>query len=135
MPPQARNLWNASTATVDQRPSVWNTPISLPSQASGNAVIPSTPERSSRTQYWRPVGSPLSVTAQVTRPSDPAEITKSVKHLECYFWSKGGCKFTAENCLYAHYHTGQGANSPQQVEPGRESLVFLVNPIFCDDNH
>lgn len=52
----------------------------------------------------------------------PMQVPKpaSVKHLTCYFWAKNGvCKFSEENCLYAHHNTGKVAQGPLQVEQGR----------------
>ncbi|KAI4122929.1 MAG: hypothetical protein LQ347_006331, partial [Umbilicaria vellea] len=43
----------------------------------------------------------------------------SVKHLTCYFWDRyGKCKWTDEECLYAHVETGKVAGGPVQVEIG-----------------
>lgn len=43
----------------------------------------------------------------------------SVKHLTCFWWKvKGDCRFTEEDCLYAHHDTGLLADAPRQVTPG-----------------
>jgi hypothetical protein len=35
---------------------------------------------------------------------------RSVKHLTCYWWmTKGTCKHSAQDCLYAHFDTGKFA--------------------------
>ena len=57
----------------------------------------------------------------ISPPSGPGQ-KKSVKHLECwYHFSPMGCKWSTEQCLYAHWETGQRAGAPVQVEPGRKS--------------
>ena len=41
-------------------------------------------------------------------PSDESVRRSSVKHLTCFWWKeKGSCKYTEEECLYAHYDTGK----------------------------
>ena len=45
---------------------------------------------------------------------------RSVKHLTCSFWYNGNCKWPEDVCLYAHRYTGQVAEAPRQVEPGRK---------------
>jgi hypothetical protein len=43
----------------------------------------------------------------------------SVKHLTCFWWKvKGDCRFSEEDCLYAHRETGLLADAPRQVTPG-----------------
>lgn len=45
----------------------------------------------------------------------------SVKHLTCFWWKvKGDCRFSEEDCLYAHRDTGLLADAPRQVTPGGE---------------
>ena len=53
-------------------------------------------------------------------PKPSAAARGSVKHLTCWYWSKGHCRFTEENCLYAHRNTGKVAKAPRQVTPGGE---------------
>ena len=60
--------------------------------------------------------------AYVSSGVNPMHVPKpaSVKHLTCYFWAKNGvCKFSEEDCLYAHHNTGKVAQGPLQVEQGR----------------
>ena len=54
----------------------------------------------------------------------------SVKHMTCFFWKyRNGCRFSAEECLYAHYDTGQVAGPPIQVELGSTlSPSLLTTP-------
>ncbi|KAL2409317.1 hypothetical protein ABEF95_015612 [Exophiala dermatitidis] len=50
-------------------------------------------------------------------PLDPTR--RSVKHLTCFWWwEKGECRFTDDECLYAHYDTGHYTGAPRQVIPG-----------------
>jgi hypothetical protein len=47
----------------------------------------------------------------------------SVKHLTCFWWKvKGDCRFSEEDCLYAHFDTGLQADPPRQVTPGGENV-------------
>jgi hypothetical protein len=47
----------------------------------------------------------------------------SVKHLTCFWWKvKGDCRFSEEDCLYAHHDTGLLADAPRQVTPGGKSI-------------
>ncbi|KIX09523.1 uncharacterized protein Z518_00603 [Rhinocladiella mackenziei CBS 650.93] len=44
---------------------------------------------------------------------------RSVKHLTCFWWwEKGECRYSDEECLYSHYDTGRYTNPPRQVIPG-----------------
>ncbi|ETI23833.1 hypothetical protein G647_05639 [Cladophialophora carrionii CBS 160.54] len=44
---------------------------------------------------------------------------RSVKHLTCFWWwEKGECKYSDDECLYAHYDTGHYTAAPRQVVPG-----------------
>ena len=61
----------------------------------------------------------LNPLATVYVPS-PVRSAPSVKHLECFFWRRGSCKFTAQECLYAHEPTGQMAEGPRAVELGSQ---------------
>jgi hypothetical protein len=52
----------------------------------------------------------------------------SVKHLTCFWWKvKGDCRFSEDDCLYAHRDTGLLADAPRQVTPGGERIPS----IFC----
>ena len=46
---------------------------------------------------------------------------RSVNGLTCYFWAKGHCTHSSEECLYAHEFTGKQAQAPIQREEGSES--------------
>jgi hypothetical protein len=51
--------------------------------------------------------------------SNPGQGRRSVKHLTCFWWwEKGECRFSDEDCLYAHYDTGFYTLAPRQVIPG-----------------
>ncbi|KAL8727858.1 MAG: hypothetical protein Q9181_005550 [Wetmoreana brouardii] len=39
----------------------------------------------------------------------------AVKHLTCYFWKRGKCYKSGEECSYAHYDTGNVAMDPVQM--------------------
>ncbi|KIW16731.1 hypothetical protein PV08_03920 [Exophiala spinifera] len=44
---------------------------------------------------------------------------RSVKHLTCFWWwEKGHCRFSDEDCLYSHYDTGHHTSAPRQVIAG-----------------
>ncbi|KPI42542.1 uncharacterized protein AB675_9689 [Cyphellophora attinorum] len=44
--------------------------------------------------------------------------SRSVKHLTCFWWKeKGDCKYSDEDCLYAHHDTGRYTEAPRQVNP------------------
>ena len=46
---------------------------------------------------------------------------RSVKHLTCYYWyRKAPCKWTEDQCAYAHVWTGKLADKPLTLEPGRK---------------
>jgi hypothetical protein len=51
---------------------------------------------------------------------DTRNAPRSAKNHTCYFWAKGGCKYSEEECLYAHRPTGKTANQPVRLEPGRK---------------
>ena len=46
---------------------------------------------------------------------------RSVNGLTCYFWAeKRHCKYSSDECLYAHEFTGKQAQAPIQREEGSE---------------
>ncbi|PGH08994.1 hypothetical protein AJ79_05789, partial [Helicocarpus griseus UAMH5409] len=48
----------------------------------------------------------------------------SVKHLTCWWWSeKGECRYSEQECLYAHHRTGKVADAPRQVKPGEPPVA------------
>ncbi|MCJ1245165.1 hypothetical protein MMC30_002366 [Trapelia coarctata] len=56
--------------------------------------------------------------------NSPAREPKSVKHLTCFYWrTYGKCNKTEEQCLYAHHLTGQLADEPKHLEPGRPAVA------------
>ncbi len=130
-PPQARGPWATSSTTLQYRPSIWNQlndPMnSSPSNAPRYAPAPAMPQTPSKGQSWRVVGSPTTSACALPSPRVSPEAAPSVKHLTCYFWkAHGKCKHSDEDCLYAHYYTGQIADPPVQVEPGRQSVPYSV---------
>jgi hypothetical protein len=43
-----------------------------------------------------------------TSPEEGMARSRSVKHLTCFWWKeKGSCKYSEDECLYAHYDTGK----------------------------
>jgi hypothetical protein len=49
---------------------------------------------------------------------------RSVKHLTCFWWKqKGRCRFSDEECLYAHHDTGIYTEPPRQLIPGEPALA------------
>lgn len=110
-------LWNRTTVPPQNpiappvyyhRRSVVDTPI--PAQATMNG------------QSWRVISPPAKSSSNSQKASPASNhAVPSVKHLTCYFWAKNGnCKWSDEECLYAHHDTGKVANGPLQVEPGRK---------------
>ncbi|KIX95014.1 uncharacterized protein Z520_09324 [Fonsecaea multimorphosa CBS 102226] len=59
--------------------------------------------------------------SRATSPGDSRDShnRRSVKHLTCFWWwEKGECKYSEEDCLYAHHDTGHYTAAPRQVVPG-----------------
>ena len=50
----------------------------------------------------------------------PLEKPRSMKHLTCFFWAQGHCKWEEDDCLYAHRQTGHVAGGPLRLERGRK---------------
>lgn len=60
------------------------------------------------------------------RPTPHPHGKPSVKHLTCFWWKvKGDCRFSEDDCLYAHRETGLLADAPRQVTPGGEQVHVL----------
>lgn len=70
----------------------------------------------------------LTPSQRIVAPPKPTNSNPpSVKHLTCYFWDKNkNCKWSDQECLYAHHATGKVASGPMQVEPGRELAHLLI---------
>ncbi|OJD23480.1 hypothetical protein ACJ73_05166 [Blastomyces percursus] len=71
---------------------------------------------------------------QINTPIQPSEPRQSisgsgrdrpsVKHLTCWWWNeKGQCKYSADECLYAHHKTRKIADAPRQVKPGEPPVA------------
>ena len=76
-------------------------------------IIPSGPRALTRARVPRAV-----------RIQSPTHTRGSVKHLTCFWWKdKGGCRFTEDDCLYAHHDTGLYTDPPRQVIPGQPALA------------
>ncbi|EGC44831.1 predicted protein [Histoplasma capsulatum var. duboisii H88] len=61
-----------------------------------------------------------------SRPStsESRKARPSVKHLTCWWWNeKGKCKYTVDECLYAHHKTGRVADAPRQVKAGEPPVA------------
>ena len=120
--PSVTSPWNlappTATTTAPQRQALTITAPSATSPhtarhaSAATAPLPTPYTVSS----WRPgANQPSSGNASASSPP-------SVKHLTCYFWDKyGRCKWSDEECLYAHFQTGKVAGGPVQVEMGRKS--------------
>ncbi|OJD19147.1 hypothetical protein AJ78_00847 [Emergomyces pasteurianus Ep9510] len=73
----------------------------------------------------------LSNPQQRLQPSEPGPSTSgskkerpSVKHLTCWWWNeKGQCRYSVDECLYAHHQTGRVADAPRQVKPGEPPVA------------
>lgn len=129
LPPQARLQTDIRDLNDNQRMSIWNTSTTpaMPSYYSRQQSLPSPTQTAMTAQSWRVISPPKAISPPKSisppKPSftGPVSSLPSVKHLTCYFWAKhGACKWSDEDCLYAHYITGKIANGPLQVEPGRE---------------
>ena len=132
-PPQARGQWISTTTTTWQRPSIWNKPADPMSSPPRYAPAPAMPQTPPKAQAWQVFGSPTTSAMALPSPRVSPEVAPSVKHLTCYFWNAHGkCKHSDEECLYAHYYTGQIADPPVQVEPGRQSISY---PLFDIDTN
>ncbi|ERF68379.1 hypothetical protein EPUS_06795 [Endocarpon pusillum Z07020] len=97
------------------------------SQASLNAPRypshPRTPTPSSNRAKAKisdvPRSSSLPSSPKHRRPTPHPHGKPSVKHLTCFWWKvKGDCRFSEDDCLYAHRETGLLADAPRQVTPG-----------------
>lgn len=75
------------------------------------------------THQYSPAGSPST--------SPP----KSMKHMTCYFWHRGSCKYTEEGCLYAHkeFVPVRVAGPPLQKEVGSKSHTNADCDVVCLD--
>ena len=114
----------ASSSTSAQRQIIAHqTPSVLPIR---QAYPATSPQVATRTNVWF-----QSPTAGSASPQSGSKPKKSVKHLECaYFYSPGGCKWSEEECLYAHRRTGHMADMPSIVEPGSKSIIefsYIIN--------
>lgn len=75
----------------------------------------------SRTQPHsrEPSPSPHSSEDGPKTPNSHSHSRRSVKHLTCFWWwEKGHCRFSDDECLYSHYDTGHHTSAPRQVVPG-----------------
>ncbi|MCJ1266842.1 hypothetical protein MMC22_006727 [Lobaria immixta] len=100
-----------------------------------NAATP-TPAPMMNAQSWRAI-SPPKPPFPGPKTSPSSSNSNSVKHLTCYFWAKNGvCKWSEDDCLYAHHNTGKTANGPLQVEPGRPAVAgknaTTARPVYED---
>lgn len=133
LPPQARTQAAMPYLNEQPRMTVWNPP-SVTTVHRGppstfytrRTTTPMQTQTASNAPSWRVISPPgaaspstLFSNGSKSSPSS-GHSAPSVKHLTCYFWAKNGvCKWSNEECLYAHHDTGKVANGPLQVEPGR----------------
>lgn len=100
-------------------------PMSTKHTTDHSQSVPETPNSYSPNKDWRSGTAKTSPTSFSTFENT---FIPSVKNLTCYFWLKHGkCKWTDEECLYAHYHTGKAASGPVQVEQGSK-FTFTLSP-------
>ena len=139
LPPQARAQATMPYMNEQSRMTIWNPPTvtTAPGVASStyythSTTAPMPAMTGSNAQSWRVISPPRVVSPRKGFPSGPksspssGHSAPSVKHLTCYFWAKNGvCKWSEDECLYAHHDTGKTANGPLQVEPGRTLLSGL----------
>ena len=136
-PPQVHQLSNTSSITTQQQPSLWDKlndhMSSSPTYYSRYTSASAMPQTPSNVHSWRVISSPTASVATLPSPRTSPEAAPSVKHLTCYFWNAHGkCKHSDEDCLYAHFHTGQIADPPVQVEPGRRSTSYSIFDVVTD---
>lgn len=43
----------------------------------------------------------------------------ALKQTECFFWTQGTCKFSDDECMYAHYPINRGTDLPEWRDRGR----------------
>ncbi|KAK7894240.1 hypothetical protein LTR67_005998 [Exophiala xenobiotica] len=73
----------------------------------------------SRTQPHSREPSPSLHSSEEDPKTPSSHSRRSVKHLTCFWWwEKGHCRFSDEECLYSHYDTGHHTSAPRQVIPG-----------------
>ena len=83
-----------------------------------------------------PRSSSMPSSPKLRRPTPHPHGQPSVKHLTCFWWKvKGECRFSEDDCLYAHRETGLLADAPRQVTPGGEqvhvlSCAYIDSPTF-----
>lgn len=54
-----------------------------------------------------------------TQHTPPTNGRRSVKHLTCFWWwTRGRCRYSEDECLYAHHDTGMYTDAPRQLVPG-----------------
>lgn len=127
LPPQARIQASMAYSDDAYRVQIWNprkpsppAPVN-PSYYPRHAATPVPVQTAGNAESWRVISPPKPPFTGPKTSSSSSSSPPSVKHLTCYFWAKNGvCKWTDDECLYAHYNTGKTANGPLQVEPGRE---------------
>ncbi|KAL6243223.1 hypothetical protein RBB50_009774 [Rhinocladiella similis] len=72
-----------------------------------------------RTQPHTRASSPSKGSNDDRLKANSSHSRRSVKHLTCFWWwEKGHCRFSDEDCLYSHYDTGHHTSAPRQVIPG-----------------
>lgn len=50
--------------------------------------------------------------------ADHLDVLSGKKHLTCFYWAKNGtCRYTDDECTYAHYNTGIVARDPMHNQP------------------
>lgn len=106
--------------------SVSQTSLNAPRQPSD----PRTPTPSSNGARAKisnvPRSSSMPSSPRLRRPTPHPHGKPSVKHLTCFWWKvKGECRFSEDDCLYAHRETGLLADAPRQVTPGGEQVRVL----------
>jgi hypothetical protein len=134
-PAQPRTCCVELDSTNSHRPPPWNAmaPGFQPPASAypfRQGATASRPETAATSQLWR-VATSAPQRPHVDSGVNPLQVPKpaSVKHLTCYFWAKNGvCKFSEEDCLYAHRDTGKVAQGPLQVELGRRCLSNPPHP-------
>jgi len=63
-------------------------------------------------------------TTNGSAPDSSKRGTGSVKHLTCFWWKeKRNCRYSDDECLYAHYDTGKYADPPRQLVPGQPAMA------------
>ncbi|ETN40878.1 uncharacterized protein HMPREF1541_05158 [Cyphellophora europaea CBS 101466] len=110
---------SARSVPVPANPVTMSPSPPLRSPASGPSSDEYTPQRgrSESRSSSLPPNIHATTSSDGSPPADSHD-RRSVKHLTCFWWKeKGSCKYSEEECLYAHSDTGRYTDPPRQLHP------------------